>query len=175
MSLSAPHDRPPPAAPDATAPFDRRALRTALGQFATGVAIVTARDHAGAPIGMTINSFSSLSLDPALVLWSVQCDASGAQAYRSAPHFAIHVLQADQELLARRFAEPSADRFAGQPVAEGLGGVPLLPGCLACFQCRLWAVHPGGDHDLIIGAVTQFSIGEGSALGFHRGRFITLD
>jgi flavin reductase (DIM6/NTAB) family NADH-FMN oxidoreductase RutF len=155
-------------------PLDRRAFRNALGHYATGVAIVTARDAAGQPVGMTINSFASVSLEPPLVLWSVQLDASGAETYRAAPHFAIHVLAADQEALARTFADTKADRFADRPFEDGIGGVPLLPGSVTRFECRLWAVHPGGDHDIIVGEVLRMQSHPAATLGFHRGQFVTL-
>jgi 4-hydroxyphenylacetate 3-hydroxylase, reductase component len=165
-----------PALPHVADPgFDTRSFRQALGQYATGVAVVTARDGDGRPVGMTINSFASVSLDPPLILWSVQLDASQAEAFRAAERFAICVLGADQELDARRFAGAEADRFPTDPALVDAHGVPLIAGARAQFSCRRWAVYPGGDHDIIVGEVDHFTVQAGAGLLFHQGRFARSD
>lgn len=159
-----------------TSPPQLRELRDALGMFATGVTIVTARPEPAGPVGMTVNSFSSLSLDPPLVLWGISKLARSFELFVSAPHWAVHVLSVEQEPLARRFATKGADKFAGIPLDAGLGGVPLLDGCCARFECRAAAVHDAGDHVILVGAVERFSRTDGAALVFRSGKFaITVE
>ena len=124
---------------------------------------------------MTINSFSSVSLDPPLVLWSVQLSTASSLAFRTATRFAISVLAADQQDVALRFARTDENKFLDFPVETGLGGVPLIPGALATFECATWAVYPGGDHEIIVGKVEALTTRPGAALGFHQGRFLTLE
>ncbi len=159
-----------------TTPPQLRELRDALGMFATGVTIVTARPETSGPVGMTVNSFSSLSLDPPLVLWGVSKRARSFEFFVSALHWAVHVLSVEQEPLARRFATAGLDKFAGLPLAAGLGGVPLLDGCCARFECRAAAAHDAGDHVILVGAVERFRRDDGAALVFRGGKFaITVD
>jgi 3-hydroxy-9,10-secoandrosta-1,3,5(10)-triene-9,17-dione monooxygenase reductase component len=159
-----------------TTPPQLRELRDALGMFATGVTIVTARPDSTGPVGMTVNSFTSLSLDPPLVLWGISKLARSFEYFATAAHWAVHVLAVEQEPLARRFAAPGADKFAGLPLGKGLGGVPLLDGCCARFECRAAAVHDAGDHLILVGAVKRFSRADGAALVFRSGKFaITID
>lgn len=155
--------------------FDPRAFRSALGQYATGVAIVTALDETGRPVGMTINSLASVSLDPPLVLWSVQLNTTSSQAFRTCKRFSVNILAADQQDTAMRFARTDEHKFLDFPVDTGLGGVPLIPGALATFECATWAVYPGGDHEIIVGQVENFVARPGAALGFHQGKFLTLE
>lgn len=155
---------------------DPQAFRAALGQFPTGVAIVTALDEeTGRPVGMTINSFASVSLDPPLVLWSVQLHTTSAPAFRTASRFTVNVLAADQQEAALRFARTDENKFLDFPVETGLGGVPLIPGALATFECAAWAVYPGGDHEIIVGRVENLITRPGAALAFHQGKFLTLE
>lgn len=165
---------PAPPADTAADGLDPRALRTALGAYGTGVAIVTARGAGGQPVGMTINSFAAVSLDPPLVLWSVQSDTASAAAFREARHFALSILAADQEAVARQFARTDDDKFGGVASSPGLAGVPLIDGAVAHFECAAWACYPGGDHEIIVGRVNRFASRPGPALGFHRGRFTVL-
>src|SRR4249919_2131388 len=109
--------------------IDAREFRGALGAFTTGVTIVTTRDDGGHDVGLTVNSFNSVSLEPPLVLWSLARNAASLPAFVAAEHFAVHILAADQEPLSNRFAQRGADKFAGLELARGEGGVPLLPGC----------------------------------------------
>ena len=137
--------------------FDTRAFRRALGTFPTGVAVVTARAPSGAFIGLTINSFSSLSLDPPLVLWSLNLASPSLGTFDRAPRFAVNILAEDQVELSRRFASQVANRFADLEVHAGIEGVPLLAGCAARLECRAVARHNGGDHVLFIGQVERFA------------------
>jgi len=146
-------------------------LRAALGQFATGVAVVTARAPDGRSVGLTVNSFASVSLEPPLVLWSLSKRSSSLEALSVARGVAIHVLSADQEALARRFASPSADRFAGVRRSIGPGGTPLLEGCVARFICTPYAQHEAGDHVVFILRVDRWERSAGAALLFHAGGF----
>ncbi len=148
-------------------------LRAALGQFATGVAVVTTRAADGRSVGLTINSFASVSLEPPLVLWSLAKRSSSLEAFRVARRVAIHVLGADQEALARRFAAPSVDRFAGVRRGIGPGGVPLLEGGVARFVCSPYAQYEAGDHVVFILRVDRWTHAAGPALVFHAGRFST--
>ena len=161
--------------PDGAEPVDgdRRAFRRALGNFPTGVAVVTTI-AADRPIGMTINSFASVSLDPPLVLWSVDLAAGFADDFTTADRFALSVLAGDQIGLARRFAAALDDRFDGVPTWTGAGGLPLIAGALATFECRREAVHPGGDHAIIVGRVDRFAARDGSPLLFHAGHLSPL-
>ena len=136
---------------------DSRTLRNALGRFATGVAIVTAIDPDGHPIGLTINSFSAVSLDPALVLWCLDNSSHNLAAFQKASHHAINILSADQENLSNRFATWPADRFAGLPWQAGAGGAPVFPGCCATFEVANQTAHAGGDHTIFVGRVERFS------------------
>ncbi len=155
----------------AGAAFDPIEFRKALGTFATGVTIITARAADGSPIGLTANSFNSVSLDPPLVLWSLANNAMSFDAFRSASHWAVHVLGADQEDLSGRFARRGEDKFAGLEIEEGEGGVPLLRGCAARFQCRTASQYQGGDHLIFIGEVLRFDRDEAAPLVFHGGKY----
>ncbi|GAA3654380.1 flavin reductase family protein [Nonomuraea antimicrobica] len=146
-----------------------RSLRDAFGQFATGVAVITTATADGERAGVTVNSFTSVSLDPPLVLWCLSNRAPSAPLFLRAGRFAINVLAADQDHLSRRFATPSTDKFAG---VELLGApLPVLAGTLASFVCRTERVHDGGDHHIFIGAVERYQRAEGEPLVFHSGRY----
>lgn len=151
-------------------PFDTRDFRRALGQFATGVCIVTVRDADGHPQGLTVNSFASVSLEPPLVLWSLGRTSSVFAAFRNAPHFAVNVLSSDQLDLSNRFAQPG-ERFAGLAWEEGHHGLPLFRGCLANFECVTSVVHEGGDHVIFIGEVTRYDARPGTPLLYSGGRY----
>ncbi len=154
------------------------ALRRAFGRFATGITIVTTCPPGGKPEGMTANSFASLSLDPPLLLWCPQRNAPSLPAFAAAGHFAVHVLHASQRHLAEHFARPSPDKFAGQAWQPGRGGAPLLPGCLARFECKTESLLPGGDHVIMIGRILRMEMEEGVPLIYSSGGFcmpINLD
>lgn len=151
---------------------DTRALRNALGRFATGIAIVTAIDPDGHPIGLTVNSFSAVSLQPALVLWCLDNSSHNLEAFRKASHHAINILSADQQDLSNRFATWPVDRFAGLPWQAGAGGAPLFPACCASFEVANETAHLAGDHTIFIGRVEKFSETPDLApLLFHAGQY----
>ncbi|MFB9949532.1 flavin reductase family protein [Rhizobium puerariae] len=146
-----------------------RHYRNALGTFTTGVTVVTARTPDG-PIGMTVNSFTSVSLDPPLVLWSPAKSSSRHAAFTAASHFAIHVLSAEQDLLSARFTRGGLG-FEKLAWIENMEGVPVIPGTLARFECELSSMHDAGDHTLILGRVLRAAHREGNPLCFSRGVF----
>jgi len=154
--------------------FSPQEFRSALGMFATGVTIVTARTTDGGVIGLTANSFNSVSLDPPLVLWSLAQRAASMPAFRAGSHYAINVLAADQKLLAERFAIKGTDRWNGVSFTEGVGGAPLLEGAAATFECFNRSRYEEGDHVIFVGEVERCSWRPGaSPLLFHGGRFFT--
>jgi flavin reductase (DIM6/NTAB) family NADH-FMN oxidoreductase RutF len=152
-------------------PFDSREYRRALGQYATGVTVVTARAADGRPVGMTANSFTSVSLNPPVVLWCPDKKAPSLPVFAAASHFAINVLAADQHHLSRQFATPAPDKFARAPVTEGIAGTPLLDGTVARFQCRTMQHIEAGDHMIMLGAVEQYEVPGGEPLVFHSGSY----
>ena len=154
--------------------FTRQDFRSALGLFATGVTIVTARAADGTPVGLTANSFNSVSMSPPLVLWSLSLQAGSMAAFATGSHYAIHILAADQRALAERFATRGADRFAGLDWREGTGGVPLIDGAAAVLECHNRSRYEEGDHIIFVGEVEQCRYRPGaSPLIFHGGRFYT--
>ncbi|MGB3244859.1 MAG: flavin reductase family protein [Sulfitobacter sp.] len=152
-------------------PETRADLRRTFGQFATGVTVVTTLSDQG-PLGMTVNSFTSVSLDPPLVLWAPAASSRRHDGFVRAPEFCIHVLCADQLGLAQHFAAQGYD-FGAFDWSAGPNGAPTFEGCLATFHCTTHAVHPAGDHSLILGRVTHASEHQGDAEGliFKRGQF----
>jgi flavin reductase (DIM6/NTAB) family NADH-FMN oxidoreductase RutF len=156
------------------APFTPDDFRAALGQFATGVTIVTARDAQGQLVGLTANSFNSVSLSPPLVLWSLARQSSTMAGFLSAQHYAINVLAADQRPLAERFARKGIDRFDGAAWRPGLTGAPVIDGAVAVFECSHRSQHDEGDHIIFVGLVEHCRRRVGAApLLFHGGRFFT--
>lgn len=149
-------------------------LRSAFGHYATGVTIITTRGAGGQPVGMTVNSFSSLSLDPPLVLWSIAHTSSNYEAFRAARCFAVHVLHAGQGELARVFSTRNIDRFAGVATSAGTSGAPLLADFHARFECETHAQYQGGDHLIIVGRVLVAEERAGVPLLFYRGRFAAV-
>jgi 3-hydroxy-9,10-secoandrosta-1,3,5(10)-triene-9,17-dione monooxygenase reductase component len=153
---------------------DVRALRVALGRFATGVTVVTCLSPGGERVGLTANSFNSLSLDPPLVLWSLRRVSPSLAAFVAASHFAINVLTDDQVEVSRHFAMPGGDRFAQGSWAVGIGGVPLLAGCAATFQCETCSHQTAGDHELFIGRVVAIAEAPLAPLVFQSGHYHLL-
>ena len=153
------------------ADFDKRTLRDAFGSFATGVTIVTTSGADGANIGLTANSFSSVSLDPPMVLWSLARTSSNIDAFRNGAHFAVHILSADQEALSARFASKVLDRFEGLAPDHGPDGIPLLQDCMARFVCKTAYQYEGGDHVIFLGEILDFSHSARKPLVFHGGRY----
>jgi 3-hydroxy-9,10-secoandrosta-1,3,5(10)-triene-9,17-dione monooxygenase reductase component len=142
-----------------------------LGQFATGVAIITTVDDAGGLVGVTCNSFTSVSLEPPLILWSIAKSSLSGPSFSEGKAFAVNVLEASQEVLAMRFAKTGTYKFADVAWHEGLEGVPLLEGCVAYMECRVDARYPGGDHEIILGAVERYVNMALDPLLFHSGEF----
>jgi flavin reductase (DIM6/NTAB) family NADH-FMN oxidoreductase RutF/flavin-dependent dehydrogenase len=149
--------------------FDTRDFRRALGQFTTGVTVVTTRGADGRMVGVTANSFSSVSLDPPLVLWCLDKRAGSRSAFAECTHFAVNVLAAEQHHLSRRFATPAADKFAGVDVVEGPGGLPLLEGAVARYACRCVREIDAGDHVILLGEVESYETFDREPLVFHSG------
>jgi flavin reductase (DIM6/NTAB) family NADH-FMN oxidoreductase RutF len=156
---------------DTSADFDPRDYRTALGTFGTGVTVITAGAPDGRRVGLTANSFSSVSLNPPLVLWNLSFHSPNLPVFQDASHFAVNVLDAHSIDLALRFARPASDKFAGVAVEEGRGGAPLLKRALARFQCRNAFRYYGGDHVIFLGAVEHYDHGPGEPLIFCRSAF----
>lgn len=154
---------------------DSSELRRALSCFATGVAIATTLDEHRERVGMTISSFSSVSLDPPLVLWSIAYDAHGYDAFINAEHFAVNVLAKGQEQLSERFATRGADKFEGLACREGrYGCCPILPDYAAFFECRTEYRYDGGDHKIIVGRVLCFDERESEPLIRYRSNFLRV-
>lgn len=151
--------------------IDAPSFRAALGNFATGVTIVTTRGEAGRDVGITANSFNSVSLDPPMILWSLARSSRSLPAFLHNPHFAVHVLAASQDDLSRRFSQQGVDKFAGLAVERGDGDVPLLEGCAARFHCRTAFRYEGGDHIIFVGEVLSFESGGSAPLLYHAGRY----
>lgn len=152
--------------------LDARAFRQVMGTFPTGVTVVTVTDSVGNPLGLTVNSFTSVSLEPPLVLVCIGRSSATHDRLLEVGRFAVNVLSAGQEGMAVRFAsEPSAERFQGVGWEAGPAGVPLLDGAAAWLSCTLEAVHPGGDHSIFVGRVDAGEATEIGALTFHRGSF----
>ncbi|MDQ1128730.1 flavin reductase [Microbacterium sp. SORGH_AS_0888] len=151
--------------------FDLRDFRNALGQFATGVTVITTRAADGHLVGMTANSFASVSMDPPLVLWCPGKHVASLSDFTDATHFAINVLASSQHHLSRQFALPGTDKFAGVPIREGRAGVPVLEGALATFECRTVARHDAGDHVIYVGEVERYEYHPDDPLVFHGGAY----
>ena len=152
--------------------FSALAFRAALGMFATGVTVVTARAPDGSPVGLTVNSFNSVSMEPPLVLWSLSARSASMPVFRGASHYAVNVLSAEQQDLALRFAAVMVDRWHGVAWAPGVTGAPLIEGALAHFECVNKSAYDEGDHTIFVGQVAHCGHRPDAApLLFHGGRF----
>lgn len=151
--------------------FNPQDFRAALGTFTTGVTIITTRAADGEPIGITANSFNSVSLNPPLVLWSLAKNARSREAFANAKHWNVHVLSAAQEALSGRFARQGEDKFSGLELDEGISKAPLLNGCTARFQCRTAFSYDGGDHIIFVGEVLAYDRSELPPLVFQSGQY----
>ena len=146
-----------------------------FGCFIGDLAGVSNHGLGGFPLGMTISSFNSVSLDPPLILWSLSLASPSLEAFRSASHYAVNVLSAEQEMLSNRFASRSGNRFADVATRPGLADVPLIEGCCAWFECTQHAHYAGGDHLIFVGYVEQFEQDANVApLIFHGGNYRRL-
>ncbi|WDL97631.1 flavin reductase family protein [Alicyclobacillus sp. ALC3] len=153
--------------------MDPRQFRNIAGAFATGVTVVTAINSAGKPVGMTVNSFTALSLDPPLVLVTVAQSASLFDDFTNVHGFAVNILTDQQESLSRTFAAKDIDRFAGLSYQSGVTSSPILPDVLGYFDCEVYDRIPCGDHMILVGHVVYGQITEGDPLLFVRGKYLT--
>jgi flavin reductase (DIM6/NTAB) family NADH-FMN oxidoreductase RutF len=152
---------------------DARHLRTALGRFVTGVTVITTRAPDGRLEGLTVNSFSAVSLEPPLVLWSLRDTATSLAGFENSGHFAVNVLGAWQAALAQHFAQRIDDKFSNVVHAPGLAGCPLLFGALATFECIKETTVAGGDHVVFFGRIERAAYREGEPLTFSAGKYGT--
>ena len=151
-----------------------RAFRDVMGRFATGVAVITTVDADGTPVGMTVNSLSSVSLDPPLLLWSLGLSAPSLPVFRQAGMFAVNILPSDQEHLCHQFAQPADDKFRGVAYRRDRDGLPLLDGAVAQIVCSTWRRYPGGDHEIFLGRVRAVRAWDHDPLVYFRGRLSGL-
>jgi flavin reductase (DIM6/NTAB) family NADH-FMN oxidoreductase RutF len=156
--------------------FDALTFRRALGQFATGIVVITAKDAEGRGVGVTVNSFTSVSLEPPLVSFCLDRSALSFSSFSRAEVFAVNILAEDQREISQSFARSTgADKFAGVEVTEAACGTPMIGGCLAWLRCRRHAIVEAGDHNIILGEVTDLVLGrEAPPLLYFRGRYATL-
>ncbi|WP_439687759.1 hypothetical protein MNJPNG_23550 [Cupriavidus oxalaticus] len=155
-----------------TQALDKRALRNVLGTFVTGVTVVTTRDEGGAEYGVTVNSFSSVSLDPPLILWSQALMSRSYPAFRDSDHFVINILADDQADISDRFAGSGDDKFRGVYYERSKRGAPRLAGAAAWLECEKVATYPGGDHVIYIGRVEHFANALRRPLVFGAGKYM---
>lgn len=151
--------------------LDPLELRRCLGSFVTGVTVITALDAHGQPEGITANSFSSLSLDPPLIVWSLRLNARSFLTYQNAMRFAVNILAQDQIPVSNRFASSGINRFEGIDYQPGIAGVPLIAGCASYLECSLQSTHAGGDHLLFIGRVERIQVVDKPPLAYSGGSY----
>ena len=154
--------------------FDLKDFRRALGNFATGVTIITTRAPDGSNIGVTASSFNSLSMNPPLVLWSSIKESPSCKIFETASHFAVNILASDQVDMSNHFARQQEDKFEGIEWEAGIGGVPLFPNCAGRFQCESYDKLNGGDHWIFLGRVLAFDDYDRAPLCFHQGSYSTV-
>ncbi|MEO0357529.1 MAG: flavin reductase family protein [Pseudomonadota bacterium] len=154
--------------------FNTRAFRDACGGFTTGVCVITTATADGQVVGITANSFASISLDPALVMWSPAKTSRRHDVFAEARHFAIHILAADQRAVADGFVR-EANAFTGLTWDKSANGTPLIDGCVTRFECDTHAAHDAGDHTIILGAVTAFTSAPIAPLVFAQGKYADLN
>jgi len=154
-------------------PDNSHQLRNAFGQFATGVTAIVTRDQAGGLVGLTVNSFTSVSLDPPLILWNLRQGARSYRAFKACDYFVINVLASDQIEVARKFSAPHADRFAGMSwVPSPVSSLPIFAGVSAWFECKALNSYDAGDHTIFVAEVCGFSHAKRPPLLFHAGAFV---
>ena len=150
--------------------IDTNFLRKSLGKFSTGVTIVTSIDSEGVPTGMTVNSFSSVSLDPALVLWCIDKKQPSYDTFMDGKGYAVNILSKDQSDLCYKFSSQSHDKFENVNWKKSKNGFPLIENSLAWFDCKKWNYYSGGDHQILVGEVTSFNSSELKPLTFWNGQ-----
>jgi len=151
--------------------FNQTGFRDTLSQFATGVTIITTLDDDGSPIGITANSFNSVSMDPPLVLWSLAKNAFSLTSFQNAEYYNIHILSVDQEDMSNRFARPGTDKFDTIDFYQGRGDTPVLMDCAALLECRTRHQYDGGDHIIFVGEVLSHMHSAKKPLVFHQGQY----
>lgn len=156
--------------------LDPREFRNALGRFATGVCVITTNPEGVAPFGMTVNSFASVSLDPALVLWSIQKDSDCFATFQDATQFAVNILSEDQQAISNQYAKKGEHDLVEGSYRQGRSGCVVLKDAMTSFECELEASHDGGDHVIIIGRVTEMTShpAERNPLVFYSGKYREL-
>ena len=154
--------------------MDTGQLRSALGSFVTGVTVVTTRDASGEPVGLTVNSFNTVSLSPPLVLWSLSLHAASFNAFSSAKHFLVNILAADQIPVSQNFARTGGDKFASVAWRNSLCDMPLLEGTAASLTCRSVHTFPGGDHLIFLGEIISFEKRDRAPLAYANGKYAEL-
>lgn len=154
--------------------MDTRNLRNAFGLFATGVTVITMRDDQGTPTGVTVNSFSSLSLEPPLCLFSLGKQQVSTRWLTAGSRFTVNILDCAQEATAWQFATPKDNKFDGVKTQDSPGGGLILDGSLGWFDCRQWSTYDGGDHVIVVGEITDFATSAGDPMLFYRGKVAAL-
>jgi flavin reductase (DIM6/NTAB) family NADH-FMN oxidoreductase RutF len=155
-------------------PVDSSSFRQALAQFASGVTVVTTRDAAGDPMGLTVSAFCSVSLSPPLVLVSVDMGSEAHAGFRDSGVFAVSILAEGQDDVSRLFARPGPAKFRDFPLTAGQRGLPLVPDALAHLECEVRAAHPAGDHVLYVGEIVALAVRAGRPLLYNRGGYRRL-
>ena len=150
---------------------DADGFRAALGQFASGITVVTTRDAEGHPLGLTVSAFSSVSLEPPLVLVSVDTRSETHAGFKASGMFAVSVLAEGQDEVSRLFARGGRKKFAAVPMQTGTHGLLLVPDALAHLECAVRASHPAGDHTIYVGEILSLSVRPGRPLVYHRGAY----
>jgi 3-hydroxy-9,10-secoandrosta-1,3,5(10)-triene-9,17-dione monooxygenase reductase component len=149
-------------------------FKSALSRWVTGVAVITTRSRAGDIAGLTASSFTSVSLDPPLVLFCLAHSSTSKPAFETTDRFAINILGEGQQALSGGFAQPGGDKFAGVGWRPGLLGIPLLDGAVAHLECRIVQVHPGGDHTIMVGEVERIDVSDDKPLVYFRGAYRSI-
>jgi flavin reductase (DIM6/NTAB) family NADH-FMN oxidoreductase RutF len=156
-------------------PIEKNELRRVMGHFATGVTVITTVSKSGVPYGLTANAFTSVSLEPPLLLISVDRKAESFPFFEESKVFTVNILRDDQESVSRRFAVSGGNKFEGIAYHVGGNGVPILEGTLAHLECRLYAAHDGGDHVIYLGEIVEAETREGNPLLFYRGGYRSMN
>lgn len=156
--------------------IDPREFRDTVGCFATGITIITTRQDDGAPVGLTANSFTSLSLDPPMVLFCLDNNVASFDAFQAGGHFAVNILSEKQQDLSSRFAKSGPEKWDGVAFDSGDTGCPILPGSLACMECRVSSINEGGDHVIVVGEVLRLERAQEDAMPllYYRGGYANL-
>jgi len=155
-----------------TIPTDTLDLRRAFGRFGTGVTVITTRAPDGTRLGVTANSFNTVSLEPPIVLWSLSDQSPSLASFRAAGRFVVNVLALDQLELSHRFSRPAADKFAGVTFSESQDGLPVIEGCAATIECAIVNIHAVGDHMLFLGRVERYAHEQAEPLLFCNGQYL---